>query len=165
MKKRGEPLSVHDSRPFERSLTMRRVVAFGLFLLSAAPAAAQGPWIVSAPANPKHEVVEHGGAAVARYALIPTLQGSPTAGAEIDLAKPALVASCVINGATVANCIQKDVHADVLKLPAGTYTAVIVAISSAGVREVSGASAPFTFSVPVPGQQGAPGLSRSPTGS
>jgi hypothetical protein len=125
--------------------------------------AAQGVWTLSAPANPKHDVSEHGGSAVDHYELVVQLQ-TGTVQTPFNLGKPAIVPTCVIGAVAVQSCIQKDVDAYIKTLPAGTHRAQLVAVSSAGVREVSAFSDPFPLVVPVPGPQGAPGVLRSGPG-
>jgi hypothetical protein len=124
-----------------------------LLLITASSVVAQtGPWTVTFPANPSHDLVAQGQGVVDHYELQLTPQGG-AALPVVNLAKPTPVA-----GNVVAN-----VDAYINALPPGTYTAVVRALGPGG-QAVSPASAPFSLVVPAPGAQGAPGISRSATG-
>jgi hypothetical protein len=141
-------------------------IAMWLILWCAGTASAQTapqPWIMTAPANPDHNTIAQTVQVVASYELTVTPQGG-TALAPLNLGKPPLMASCTIAGATVQNCISADVNTFVNGLPPGTYTAVLKALGPGG-SAVSPAGNPFPLTVPAPGAQGAPGLSRSASAS
>lgn len=144
--------------------SLARLLISTLLLACAAPAfAQQGPWTVSAPANPDHATIAQGAEVVASYDFIVTPQGGAPLPA-VNLGKPSIVPSCVIGAATVANCIVANVDTFIKGLPAGTYTAQIRAVGPGG-QVLSPAGPPFPLTIPAPGPQGAPGVSRSSGGA
>lgn len=129
----------------------------------AAPSFAQtGPWTLTAPANPEHNTIAQTVNVVGSYEWAVTPQGG-TALPPLNIGKPAVLPTCTIGTATVTNCIQADVNAFVNGLPPGTYTSTLKAIGPGG-QAVSPASPSFPLTVPAPGPQGAPAVSRSPSG-
>lgn len=166
----SEPLSFPPSRPAGRART--RSLRAGWRTLSVAillgavptPAGAQNPvWTMTAPANPDHSSIAQGVPVVSRYEFEVTPQGgSPRP--PLDIGKPALVPSCTMGAVTVQNCIVVDVNTFVNALPPGTYTGVVRALGPGG-SVMSPAGPPFPLTVPAPGPQGAPGVSKSSTSS
>ncbi len=137
--------------------------AFAVCVLASPAVAQTGPWTVSAPANPDHNTIAQGVNVVASYDFLVTPVGGATLPA-VNLGKPAITATCTIGGAQVSNCIVANVDTFIKGLPPGNYTAQIRAIGPGG-QVLSPAGPPFPLTVPAPGPQGAPGVSRSSGGA
>jgi hypothetical protein len=140
-------------------------MAAALLIVAGEPVQAQttGPWTMTAQANPDHNTIAQTVNVVASYELTFTPQGGVALPA-LNLGKPPLVPSCTIAGATVQNCLVVDINTAVNGLPPGTYTGTLKAVGPGG-QAVSPAGPSFPLTVPAPGPQGAPGISRSGTAS
>lgn len=130
-------------------MTVRALISLLVLLALPTLASAQTPWQVSFPANPNHATVAQGADVVQSYQLVVTLQGG-SALAPQTLGKPA----------PTNNTITVNVDNYLNALPAGTYTAVIRAVGPGG-SAVSPDSVPFVLTIPAPGPQGAPTVSKS----
>lgn len=113
-----------------------------------------------APANPDHSATDLGQDVVTGYAVQLTRDGSTTPLPEFDLGKPPIVPACVVNDAPATNCIARDIDTYVKSLQPGTYRATLRAYGPGG-SGVSPSGAPFALRVRAPGQQAAPGITRS----
>lgn len=130
-----------------------RVVALVLGLSLMLPLAGSSqspPWTLTFTASSDHSAVAQQVPVVDRYELLLAPVAGGTAPAPINLGKPAPNAQ---------NLISVNIDAQLLALPAGSYTGRVRAVGPGG-EGVSAPSDPFSLVVPAPSAAGKPAISR-----